>query len=79
MPTGEMIAGYFTKPLQGALFRKMRDQIQGIDMNDLQLYKQQYNEAIAAKKAHLLMQYNMWKKSAKRITFKFQRMAFDHL
>ena len=56
-----MLADYFTKPLQGALFRKMRDQIQGIDMNDLQLYKQQYNEAIAAKKAHLLKQYNMWK------------------
>ena len=39
MPTGEMIGDYFTKPLQGALFQKMRDQIQGIDMNDLQLYK----------------------------------------
>ena len=61
MPTKEMIADYFTKPLQGALFRKMKDQIQGIDMNDLQLYKQQYNEAIAAKEARLLKQYNMWK------------------
>ena len=61
MPTGEMIADYFTKPLQGALFRKMRDQIQGIDMNDLQLYKQQYNEAMDAKKARLLKQYLMWK------------------
>ena len=35
MPTTEMVADYFTKPLQGALFRKTRDQIQGIDMNDL--------------------------------------------
>ena len=61
MPTGEMIADYFTKPLQGALFQKMRDQIKGIDMNDLQLYKQQYNEAIAAKEARILEQYDMWK------------------
>ena len=61
MPTGEMIADYFTKPLQGALFRKMRDQIQGIDMNNLHVYKRQYDEAITAKKAHLLKQYNLWK------------------
>ena len=61
MPIGEMIADYFTKPLQGALFQKMRDQIQGIDINDLQLYKRQYNEAIATKKAYLLKQYNLWK------------------
>ena len=61
MPTSKMIADYFTKPLQGALFRKTRDQIQGIDMNHLQLYKQQYDEAIWAKKAHLLKQYNLRK------------------
>jgi len=29
MPTGEMIADYFTIPQQGSLFRKVRDQIQG--------------------------------------------------
>ena len=39
----------------------MRDQIKGIDINDLQLYKQQYNEAIAAKEARILEQYDMWK------------------
>ena len=61
MPTEEMVADYFTKPFQGALFRKMRDQIQGIDTNDLQSYKQQYNKAIAAKEARLLEQYNIWK------------------
>ena len=62
MPTREMIANYFTELLQGALFQKMRDQIQGIDMNNLhQLYKQQYDEAIATKKAHLLKQYKLWK------------------
>ena len=61
MPTGEMIADLFTKPFQGALFRKMRDQIQGIDMDDFQLYKQQCDETMATKKAHLLKQYNLWK------------------
>jgi hypothetical protein len=29
-PTGEMSADHFTKPLQGALFRKFRTEIQGI-------------------------------------------------
>jgi hypothetical protein len=29
-PTGDMIADYATKPLQGALFRKFRDQIMGV-------------------------------------------------
>ena len=26
-PTGDMVADYFTKPLQGSLFRRMRDTI----------------------------------------------------
>jgi hypothetical protein len=29
-PTGDMIGDYTTKPLQGALFRKFRDQIMGV-------------------------------------------------
>jgi len=29
-PTGDMIADYATKPLQGALFKKFRDQIMGV-------------------------------------------------
>jgi hypothetical protein len=29
-PTGEMLADHFTKPLQGALFRKFQTEIQGI-------------------------------------------------
>jgi hypothetical protein len=32
-PTGEMLAGHFTKPLQGALFRKFRAEIQGIPVD----------------------------------------------
>lgn len=30
-PTGDMLADFFTKPLQGHLFRKLRDQIMNID------------------------------------------------
>ena len=30
-PTGEMIADFFTKPLQGSLFKKFRDQIMNVD------------------------------------------------
>ena len=29
-PTGDMVANFMTKPLQGALFRKFRDQIMGV-------------------------------------------------
>ena len=29
-PTERMIADYFTKPLQGSLFRKMKDSIMGV-------------------------------------------------
>jgi len=29
-PTGDMIGDYMTKPLQGALFRKFRDQLMGV-------------------------------------------------
>jgi hypothetical protein len=32
-PTGEMLADHFTKPLQGALFRKFRAEIQGIPVD----------------------------------------------
>ena len=29
-PTGDMIGDFMTKPLQGALFRKFKDQIMGV-------------------------------------------------
>jgi hypothetical protein len=32
-PTGEMLADHFTKPLQGAIFRKFRAEIQGIPLS----------------------------------------------
>ena len=59
-----MIANNFTKPLQGNLFQKMRDLIQGIDMNHLQLDKEQYDASMVSKAAFIVKQYNMWKSSS---------------
>jgi hypothetical protein len=38
-PTGDMVGDHFTKPLQGAQFRKFRADIQGVpnDMSDLDM------------------------------------------
>jgi hypothetical protein len=33
-PTGDMVADYFTKPLQGSLFKKMRNLIMNIDPSE---------------------------------------------
>jgi hypothetical protein len=45
-PTGEMIADFFTKPLQGAQFYKFRDAILGIKAENEESYKQEYLEII---------------------------------
>ena len=46
-PTEEiMIANYFTKPLQGALFRKFRDLVLGIKEEDFHEYKRVYQETL---------------------------------
>ena len=45
-PTGEMIADYFTKPLQGSLFRKFRNMILGIMEDDIGVYKENYRQAL---------------------------------
>jgi len=34
-PTTEMVADFFTKPLQGTLFTKLRDQVLGIDSSNM--------------------------------------------
>ena len=39
-PTWAMVAGYFTKPLQGSLFRKFRNMILGIVEEDIETYKE---------------------------------------
>jgi hypothetical protein len=39
-----MIADYFTKPLQGSLFRKLRDLVLGIIPADFERYKRRYEE-----------------------------------
>ena len=45
-PTEEMIADYFTKLLQGALFRKFRDLVLGIKEEDFHEYKRVYQETL---------------------------------
>jgi hypothetical protein len=39
-----MIADYFTKPLQGSLFRKLRDLVLGIIPADFEKYKRRYEQ-----------------------------------
>ena len=41
-PTEEMIADYFTKPLQGKMFRYFRDLIMGVSMEDYEECRIQY-------------------------------------
>ena len=43
-PTLDMIADYFTKALQGSLFRKLRDLILGIIPADFEKYMRRYEE-----------------------------------
>ena len=46
-PTESMVADYFTKPLQGKLFHKLRDMTMGVDMKDLESYQRCFDEVIA--------------------------------
>ena len=41
-PTAEMVADYNSKPVQGALFIKLRNLIQGIRIEDYGIYKKNY-------------------------------------
>ena len=47
-PTGEMIAGFYTKPLQGALLFKHRDCMLGINAGDIPLYRKTYEDYISS-------------------------------
>lgn len=63
MLTSEIITGYFTKLLQGNLFCKMWNLIQGIDKKDITLYKKVYDKYIVANK-QLIKEYHLkWKNS----------------
>ena len=41
-----MIADYFTKPLQGSLFKKFRNMILGIVDDNIGVYKENYRQAL---------------------------------
>jgi hypothetical protein len=45
-PTKEMIADYYTKPLQGSLFQKFRDLVLGIKLEDVNEYKESYKATL---------------------------------
>ena len=45
-PTKEMIADYFTKPLQGSLFKKFRDLILGLRVENIEEYMENYDNTI---------------------------------
>jgi len=45
-PTLEMIADFFTKPLQGALFHKFRNTVLGIKERDFEHYELEYLNAL---------------------------------
>ena len=44
-PTEDMVADFFTKPLQGSLFRRHRNTIQGITEEEFESYKESYAKA----------------------------------
>ena len=46
-PTKEMCGDYFTKPLAGALFKKFRDIILGINDGNTPIYWAAYDKATA--------------------------------
>ena len=45
-PTKEMVADFFTKPLQGVLFNEHRNSVLGINTNGMVLYRKQYHNHI---------------------------------
>ena len=51
-PTGKMIAGFSTKPLQGAIFVEFRNKMQGVKAEDFGKYKRQHVE--------ILKQYDLY-------------------
>ena len=45
-PTKEMVADFYTKPLQGTLFRTHRNAILGIDESNMPIYMNEYTKYI---------------------------------
>ena len=44
-PTASMVSDYFSKPLQGSLFRVHRNTLMGVSEQDLKQFKIEYEEA----------------------------------
>jgi hypothetical protein len=61
-PTGDMVADYFTKPLQGALFKKMRNLIMNIDPSDATRWRQRQLAERPSGTKHVTREEQDWKK-----------------
>jgi hypothetical protein len=57
-PTLEMLGDYFTKPLQGSLFRKFRNNILGINETDIPKYNATARQMIADRKQRDLLAWS---------------------
>ena len=57
-PTGDMIGDYFTKPLQGSLFKRLRNLVMGVSEADFLAYKRAYQQAKANKVDHIVSGHN---------------------
>ena len=44
-PTGEMLGDFYTKPVQGSLYRKFRNSILGLTESEFMQYEQAYDDA----------------------------------
>jgi hypothetical protein len=57
-PTLEMLGDYFTKPHQGSLFRKFRNNILGINEADIPTYNATARQMIADRKQRDLLAWS---------------------
>mmetsp|Transcript_27381 Transcript_27381/g.74869 ORF Transcript_27381/g.74869 Transcript_27381/m.74869 type:complete len:119 (+) Transcript_27381:66-422(+) len=57
-PTLDILADYFTKPLQGALFRKFRNRLLGIDDEDIPSYNVRARAVVERRKQKKLNEEN---------------------
>jgi hypothetical protein len=61
-----MIADYFTKPLQGSLFRKLRNLVLGIIPAEFDMYKKRYEEVSIWRRQKIDAKNRMEKETSER-------------
>lgn len=53
-PTAEMVADYFTKPLQGGPFRRLRDYIMNIDPSSMYHSSNSVHRSVLSTESHVI-------------------------